>query len=455
MSNDRERKDPDKSQVQNSLLARRLQAIKAGDDRRLESRRNKLYDLFQRENSKLMTAYCDMLRKKETARKVSIINEVVKIQELIKVKNAEIANRERARSLNRYNEEYRLCKPKILNKMIKRDQEAIIESRRRQKAYDKAREFKLLLQGDGFSLQFSKAEENRKKDRTINNKHHQDYLLQQMTETEKKKRVEDRKLEDFKDMEEITRSETEAQTQEMLKNMEKKRQLRKDLETQIEEVKKKIKQDEKANTAIDKLLQQNWMPFSSVDDNRKQAEDLNHQARLFMLHQQQVRDQKRRAQLEADKKLSEINERSHLQHMRREKAYQCYLQNLKKETLEAHRLAVVEREINQPVLKAQRIEQEAKELDEVQRRDKEKEKELEANKVSKRMDLRTNLEQQLEELRLRREAEAREKRMGEESARRANEDYQRRMKNLHCEDLNWREYNLHPWREAAMKKIHN
>lgn len=456
MSNDRERKDLDKSQIPNSLLARLYQAIKADDDRRLEARRKKIYDLFQSENSNFMTAYFDMLQKKVTARKESIINEAVKVQELIKFKKAETADRKRTRLFDRYNEEYRLCKPKIINMMIKRDQEAIKEARHRQKAYEKAREFELLQQGDGFSLQFSIGDENRKKERAINNKQLQDYLLKQMSETEKKQKLlEDKKLEDLKIMAETARSESEARRQETLKNIEIKRQVRKDLEVQIEKAKMEIKQDEQADATIDKLLRKNWMPFSSVDTDRERVKDFNHQARLFMLHQQQVRDQRRCRQLEADEKLSEITERCILEHMRRDKAHQCYLQNVKKETLEAHRLAAVEKEINQPILRAQRIEDEAKELAEVQRRDKEKYRELKANEESKRRELRANLEKQLEELRLRRELEAKEKRIEEESILRANEDYQRRVKNLDCEDLNWKEYHFHPWREAAMKKIHN
>ncbi|KAM3173457.1 hypothetical protein ACTXT7_012468 [Hymenolepis weldensis] len=441
-----EGKRHENAKLQKSIAARRLQMVKAEYDKKLETKRKKLQELFERENAEYAKAYMDLLQVIERARKEAVIDEANKLRKLIKTKTAEIAKREYTRLLNQNDEKYRLCRPTIFNKLTKEDQEAINEYKKQQKTYEKNRESELLQQGDNFSVNLFTADENRAQNRINNRRLHQNELLEQISEKEKnRKLIKNKESEEEKNMEEVWQTEIETRKQ---KEIVRKRQLYEDLKTQLEEMKLRKKQNKEMDVAIDKLIGNYWMPTSSSEINRTDVKDLQNQAKSFLEYQYQIRNYQNRKQLETDRIVFEMAEKLRIERNEREKARRCHFQKLETENNESNRRAAFEA-LNRQVQRAQKIKEEARELAEIQQQTDELEKQIKSLEEAKRAELRMNLEKQMKELCLRREYKEKEKKMEEGNE---NESFKEYCKYI-CENVNLNAYNLHPWRKATLEKM--
>lgn len=434
------------AKLQKSIAARRLQTVKAEYDKKLEVKRRILQELFERENAEYAIAYKDMLQVKERARKEAVIDEANKLRNLIVTKTAEIAKREYTRLLNQNNEEYRLCRPTIFNKLTKEDQEAINEYKKQQKTYEKNRESELLQQSDSFSVKLFTADDNRAQNRINNRKLHQNELLQQISEKEKnRKLIKNKESEEQKNMEGVLETEIDTRKQE---EIVRKRQLYEDLKAQLEEMKQRRKQNKEREVAIEKFIGQYWMPISSSEADRAEVKDLKNQGKSFLEYQDLIRNHQNRKQLEADRIVFEMAEKLHIERNEREKARRCNLQKLETENNESNRRAAFE-VLARQVQRAQKIKEEARELAEIQQQNDELEKQIKSLEEAKRAELRMNLEKQMEELRLRKEYKEKEEKMEEGSINESCKEYSKCI----CENLNLNAYNLHPWRKAILKKM--
>ncbi|VDL61149.1 unnamed protein product [Hymenolepis diminuta] len=441
-----EGKCPVNAKLQKSITASRLQTAKAEYDIKLETKRRKLQELFERENAEYAMTYADLLQLKERARKEAVIDEANKLRKSIITKTAEIAKREYTRLLNQNNEEYRLCRPTIFNKLTKEDQEAINEYKKQQKTYEKSREAELLQQGNNFSANLFTADDDRTQNRINNRRLHQIELLKQISEKEKDcKLIKNKESEEEKNMKGVLQTETDTRKQE---EIVRKRQLYEDLKAQLEEMKLRKKRNKERDVAIEKLFSQYWMPISSSKTERIEAKDLKNQLKSFLEYQYQIRDHQNRQQFEIDRIVFEMAEKLRIERNEREKARRCYLRKLETENNESNRQAAFE-VLARQVQEAQKSKEEARELAEIQQQHNELEKQIKSVEEAKRTELRMNLEKQMEELRLRKEYEEMEKKMEEGNKKESFKKYCK----CSCENINLNAYNLHPWRKAILKKM--
>lgn len=444
----------DQAQYQKSVFSTRIRTVMDDISDKLEARRARLCELFRREKAEYMAACSAKIHAEEKARKEAIIAEAAAIKELIKSKNAEVAEREYQRLLHLSSDEYRLCRPKIYKREILKDQRAINESRRKQRAYEKARDMSLVQQHDGISCQLIKADSIRSEDKKALNKKHQDFLLQQIAEREAKRKLEEaNKLNTLKKMEDIIKAEAELQKQEALQKIEAKQKIRENLQSQMQALKMKLKKEEDEDAAFDKAITQRWrMKELPNADRRERLKGHNHDVKDFLEYQQQVRDYRRCSEAEADKQRDEFAEEYRCIQQEREKTRQCFVQQLNRETFEAHKGAFDENSKRRAAFKAQKLEEETKDLLEDKRQEEEMRKALETAEETKRKALRLSLLKQLEEICLRRKQEAEEIEKEKTAQRLADEAYQMKIKNLVCDEKMWDEYSLHPWRRIGLKK---
>nr|CDS27298.1 conserved hypothetical protein [Hymenolepis microstoma] len=430
----------------NSITIRHLQRIKTESGEELEARRKKLADIFERENAGYEKTYQDLLRMKEIARKEAVIDLANKMRKLIQAKTEEIAKREYAAYLNQNNEESRLCKPIIFNALIKQDQEAINEYKKQQKAYEKTRELQLLQQGDNFTAKLFTDDENRTKNRTGNRNLYRKELLKQIYENERNRElVKFEEAEEKKILEEVVQTESEAEKE---KELTRKQQLHENLRSQLEEMMLRIKREKETDLAIGRSINQYWMPIASSESDRKNVEDLKNQSKSFIEYQQRMRNHQNLRGPKLDKIVLETAEKVSLERHEREKARKCYLRTLERTNNEANRRAALEKVLKRPIQRAQEIEEQARELAEVQQRDAELEKKIKFLEEAKREELRMNLEKQIQEVNLRRELEKEEKMVGEGKE----EECLGKCHKCICGSINLNVYNLHPMRKAALKK---
>ncbi|KAH9286952.1 hypothetical protein ECG_02001 [Echinococcus granulosus] len=444
----------DQAQCQKAMFSVRYRTVMNELSANLEARRAKLYDLFEREKAENLNACSAKLHAEETARKEAIVAEAAAIKELIKSKNAEVAEREYQRLLHVSSDEYRLCRPKIYKREILKDQRAINEFKKQKEAYEKARDMILVQQHDGFSRRLSEADQTRIEDGKTNNKAHQNFLLQQIAEREEKRKLEEvNKLNDYKELEETMEAEAELQKQKTLQRIETRRKLSENLQSQMEAVRMKLKREEDENATIDKAISKRWQMKEPLNpDRREHLKSLNRDAKFFLEYQQQVRDHRRCMAAEADKQRDELAEEYRRKQQERGRTRSCFVQQLNKETFEAHKGALDEKLKHRAALKAQKLEEETRDLLEDKRQEAEMRKALKTSTESKRKALRLSLMKQLEEICLRRKQEAEEIEREKAAYRLADEAYQTKMKNLVCDEKMWDECSLHPWRRIGLKR---
>ncbi|VDK45100.1 unnamed protein product [Taenia asiatica] len=444
----------DQAQYQKSVFNTRIRTVMNDVSAKLETRRTKLCELFRREKAENMAACSAKMHAEETARKESIIAEAAAIKEQIKSKNAEVAEREYQRLLHLSSDEYRLCRPKIYKREIMMDQRAINESRRKQREYEKARDVIRIQQRDGISCQLTEADSIRSNDKKVLNKQHQDFLLQQISEKEAKRKLEEvNKLNSLKELEETMKAEAELQKQETLQKIEAKKKMSENLQRQIQAVRMRLKQEEDENVLFEKAINQHWqMKELPNSDRRERLKGLNHDAKDFLEYQQQVRDHRRCSEAAVDKQRDEFAEEYRCIQQEREKTRRCFVQQLNRETFEAHKGALDENSKRRAALKAQKLEEETKYLLEDKRLDEEMKKALETAAETNRKALRSSLMKQMEEICLQRKQKADEIEKEKEAQRLADEAFRLKIKNLVCDEKMWDEYSLHPWRRKGLKR---
>ncbi|VDM32238.1 unnamed protein product [Hydatigera taeniaeformis] len=444
----------DQVQRQKSIFNTRIRTAMNDISANLEARRAKLEELFRREKAENMATCSAKLHAEETARKEALIAEAAVIKEQIKTKNAEVAEREYQRLIHLSSDEYRLCRPKLYKRDILVDQKAIDEFKKQKRAYEEARDKILTRQNDGISCKLIEADSIRIGDKKAIDKKHRDLLLQQIAEREAKRKLdEELKAKDSKEMEETMKTEAELQKQETLQKTEAKQRMSADLKNQIQAVKMRLKKEDDENSEFDKAILQNWSIKEVPNaDRRERLKGLNREAKHFLDYQKQVRDHRKCLEAEADKHRVEAAEQYHRIQQEREKARRCFVQQLNRETFEAHKAALDENAKLRTASKAQRLEEERHNLREDKRQEEEMRRALETAAEIKRKTLRASLMEQLEERCLRRKQEAEEVEKEKAVQRLADEAYQRRMKNFVCDEKMWDEYSLHPWRRMGLKR---
>lgn len=443
----------DAAQREKSYVSARLRAAMEEHEEQLEVRRSKLHELLEREKTGYLTAYCNKLQADEMARKEAIIAEAEEIKELIKTKKTEVAEREYRRLFNLSNNEYRLCRPTLVQGEIKKDQVAIDEFRKCQKEYEKSRDISLLQLGDGFSRKITDADNSRKVDKIAANKEHQKFLLQQIAENDDKKRLEEaEKLEEKKKFEEEMKAEADSRHEEELKRIEEKRKLRHIMENQIELVRNRLDKQAEESAAFEKAIRENWRPDSGpIVDRRERMRELNQKAKYFLQHQQQVREHRRCEELEAERQRAEIVEQHNKEEKEREQLQRCALMKLNMEAHESHKAAVAEKLKREIAVRTQKLEG-RKGIILALQEEEENRRALGAAVEAKRKEFRMSLDKQMEEIRQRRRQEAECLAKEREAQRLANEAYQERMKNLVCDERMWIEFKLHPMRRMTAKR---
>ncbi|KAL5103511.1 Transmembrane protein 62 [Taenia crassiceps] len=434
----------DQAQYHKSVFNARIRTVTNDLSAKLETRRVKLCELFRREKAESMAACSAKLHAEETARKEAIIAEAAAIKEKIKSKNAEVAEREYQRLLHLSSDEFRLCRPQVYKREILKDQKAVNEFRRKQRAYENARDMILIHQHGGVSCQLIEADSIRGEDKKIRNKKHHDFLLQQIAEKEAKRKLEEaNQLKNSKEIEEAIKVEAELEKQGTLQKIKAKQKIGEHLQSQMQAVKLKLKQEEDEDAAIEKAVNQHWrMKELPNADRRERLKGLNNDAKYFLEYQQQVRDHRRCSEAEADKQCNEFAEEYRCLQQERKKTRRCFVQQLNRETFEAHKVALDENSKRRAAVRAQKLEEETKNLLEDKHQEEEIRKASEMAVEAKRKALRLSLMNQLEEICLRRKQEVEEIEKEKQTQRLADENYQMKMKNLVCDEKIWDESHL-------------
>ncbi|VDD83027.1 unnamed protein product [Mesocestoides corti] len=434
---------------QKALFRTRADTITDQRNRDLEARRRKLREVLCREYGETMRACEERLQAMEIARKEDFIKEAAHIKELIRAKNAEIAERQYKRQFKITCDEIRECKPKAHRLEVTKDQKAIDAFRRKKRDFEKECETIVENQVDGFPTKLVEADKLRIEAKKTANKTQQQFLLGQIADAEEKRKgSEQEKIEEIRKAEEAAKEAAELKQKEALKLAESKEKLRESLECQIAERRKSIQDREAREAAFDAAMAQLWQPLPKQTDHKAHMRKLNREAKYFLQHQQQVRDHRKCFDADVDRRRAEIAEKEHKELVARDMARRCHIVQINRDAFAAHKAGAEEKAKRLAELKAL-DDKETQQMLEEQRIQGEKRDALEAAKEAERRAAKASLMKQLEAIRERRKQAAAEVERERECYRLAEKSYLDKVKELTESGDCWNEAKLHPWRKPT------